>query len=237
MESFHVMSVEGHGGGIVVAKQAGLDRPLRAFLHGSSTVRFSICRFDSPVSCGRSCGLWVRWALDGGRSLLSVGDLCTAETLNDMAELVLGFGIHGVLLNRNRVAKRERGAHDGRRVVIVMLAARRKLSFVLGAGEMVLVGVLAVVGLLADITGAFEEGLVGLGVGDSARLEDLLAEDFGRDGRQGCYSSLEVVPAVTRVVSWCLRDRGGGGTYCQSLFMCAFCRSMLRYATWQVLQV
>lgn len=102
--------------------------------------------------------------------MVGVGDVGTAETLNNVVELVLCFGVDGVLADRNGLSKSESGAHNRGRVIVQTLTTSREFGLVLGAGEMVLVGVLAVIRLLADIASTLEVGLVGLCVVGSAGL-------------------------------------------------------------------
>lgn len=63
------------------------------------------------------------------------------------------------------------------------------------ASEMVCIGVLAEVGLLASGADLFERGASGGGSGRSLVGEDLFGKDFGGERGERCNSSLEVVAA------------------------------------------
>lgn len=112
------------------------------------------------------------------------------------------------------------------------------------ASDVVLVGVLTEVRLIADATFCLETRTFGLCGGGSSSLEDLFREDLGRDGRESRNAALEVVSTVEKKITVRQVPRQtmtpavvAVKTYCQSFLMWPFCRSLLRKATWQVLQV
>lgn len=96
---------------------------------------------------------------------------------------------------------------------------------------------------MADGTFLLKTGALGLDAGTGSGLKDLLGENFGGDWGQTGDATLEIVSAVGFSLSGHLFLCNMLalvlmlGTYCQSLLIWPFCRSLLRKATWQVLHV
>lgn len=105
-----------------------------------------------------------------------------------------------------------------------------QVGLVLGAGQVVLVGVLAEVVFAAGLAGLLEQCLVCFGSRLGSGLQNLFGEDFCSDGWEGSDSAFEVVTASGGKLEKLLGTERFQSqiTYCQSLFIWPFCKSILR---------
>ncbi len=73
---------------------------------------------------------------------------------------------------------------------------KHRMLLVLLAEDMVLVGIFAIVCLVAGLARFFEVGFVGLGACGGSGLDDFFGENFSGNGGQGSDTTFEVVSAV-----------------------------------------
>lgn len=137
--------------------------------------------------------------LRGSRPCRSVGgfQFGVLQSIDNLREILLGIAIQRSLrvdCRRHRLAQRECGAHDGARDRGgIVEAGLCHIGLVLGAVEVVVVGIFAVVVLLASGADLFERGFGGSGGGGGLVGKDLVGEDFrGERGERG-NATLEVV--------------------------------------------
>jgi hypothetical protein len=139
------------------------------------------------------------------------GDTSLLEALNNVAEFLLGIGVHFTLAGRHRLAKGESRANDGCSLVVgscrSSLSTAGFLCLMLLAQDVILKRILAVVCLLTDIAYTFEVSLVGFCTRDSPGLQDLFSEDIGGNGRQRSNSALEVISTVAWLACIVMVDR------------------------------
>ena len=100
----------------------------------------------------------------------------------------------------------------------------------LGTSDMILVSVLAEVCSYTNSASIFVSCLGSGGAGGCLCLENLLGEDFGRDGREGSNTTLQVVSAVEECCQYKMR-KDEEEPYCQSLRICPLCKSLFLNAT------
>jgi hypothetical protein len=197
----HVVEIERKVGRAVVAEQAVLEGIRLDFGAGCDGGPILVL----GTLAGRCRGRRMLGFLGSSRRVgacraagtgLGSVEVCVFETVHDVGKVPLGVGVggrgHGLAEAESRA---QDGARDGGGVVEAGLC---EVGPVLLAVQVVVVGILAVVRLLAGGAGLFERGPGGGGGGRGLVGEDLFGEDLGGEGRQRGDAALEVVAAGGR---------------------------------------